>query len=101
MTTIPEALTVAVPLYNMALVLIVIALFLKLFKEAKPKTFIKPWKVMFAAVLVFIVEELLTILRDARIIVISAHINGFFELVIVSMIIYMLLLQKEYAKKVV
>jgi hypothetical protein len=47
----------------------------------------------------FIVETVLTILRAAGAINIGRHINGFFELVIIVVFIYALLLQKEYLQK--
>lgn len=94
-----EALTIVAPYYNMVLVIIALFFFAKLFFEAKPTAYLKPWKVMLAATLVFIVEEVITILRQAEVINVPFHVNGFFELVIVSLIIYLLLLQKEYAGK--
>lgn len=88
------------PYYNLALVIAVIWLFITLFKtERKAKVFLFPWKLIFFAVLVFVAEEVLTILRAAGVIDIPIHINAFFELVIIAIFIYALLLQKEHIKK--
>lgn len=88
------------PYYNLALVVVVIWLFVALFKiEPKAKVFLFPWKLLFFALLVFVVEEVLTVLRSAGVIDIPIHINAFFELVIIAVFIYALLLQKEYVKK--
>ncbi len=100
MVELGVALGMIAPYYNLALVVVAIGLFLALFKiEPKAKVFLFPWKLLFFAVLVFILEEVLTVLRSAGIIDIPIHINAFFELVIISVFIYALLLQKEYIKK--
>ncbi|MBI4141493.1 hypothetical protein HY484_01055 [Candidatus Woesearchaeota archaeon] len=92
------ALATVAPYYNLALVLIVIWLFVKLFKTpAKARTQL-PWKVIFAALCIFIVEELLTVLRTQQLVLIPVHINGFFELGIITLFIYALLKQKEISR---
>lgn len=97
MTELVTALTVAAPYYNLSLVIIVLFLFGKLFstKIINKKVYLAPWHYIFVAVLIFIVEEVLTVLRQARVIDIPFYINGFFELAIISLFIYTLLLQKE------
>jgi len=94
------ALAQVAPLYNLALVLIAIVLFIKLFMTpAKDKrAYLLPWKIIFFAVCVYILEEVLTVLRYMDIINIPVHINGFFELLIIISFIYALLLQKEHIK---
>ena len=98
--TLPEALALAAPYYNLALVIVAILLFIKLFSVCKEKgsrnTFILPWKILFWAVIIFVLEEVFTILRAAGILNIPAPINGFFELAIIILFIYLLLLQKQY-----
>ncbi len=91
-----EALTLAAPFYNLALVVVMLFLFSKMFTTATKKTFLKPWYAIFAAVIIFIMEEVITILRAAGLIDITLYINGFFELIIISLFIYTLLLQKEH-----
>ena len=88
------------PLYNLGLVLIAVWLFLKLFTTPvrDRRVYLMPWKLLFFAVLVFIIEELLTVLRAMGVINIPVHINGFFELIIICTFIYTLLLQKEHVK---
>jgi hypothetical protein len=101
MTGLVEALVIAAPYYNLALVLVVIYLFSKLFHtKAKSKTvYLKPWYYLCAATVVFIIEEIITVMRAADVVQITKHINGFFELAIISLFIYTLLLQKEHVKK--
>ncbi len=94
------ALGMVAPYYNLALVAVVLWLFRLLFKtEPKAKVFLFPWKLLFFAVLIFIAEEILTVLRSTGLIDIPLHINAFFEIVIISVFIYALLLQQEYVKK--
>lgn len=89
------------PLYNLGLVLIAIYLFIKLFTTPvrDKRVYQMPWKILFFAVVVFIIEEVITILRYIDFINIPKHINGFFELIIICTFIYMILLQKEHLKK--
>ncbi len=87
------------PYYNLALVVIVILLFVRLFKTNNKNSYIKPWKLLFFAILVFVMEEIFTVLKNAAVIEIPRITNAFFEMMIISLFIYMLLLQKEYVKK--
>jgi uncharacterized membrane protein len=102
MTTISEAVNLAAPYYNLALVVIVLVLFIRLFRTRPTglDIFMKPWYVLFAVIMVYIVEEVTTVLRAAGLIPLeNVYINGFFELIIVSLLIYMMLIQKEHLKK--
>ena len=94
---IAQSLAEAAPLYNLGLVIIAIFLFIKLFTTPvrDRRVYLMPWKLLFFALLVFVVEEVLTVLRQMEIINIPKHINGFFELIIICTFIYTLLLQKE------
>ena len=87
------------PYYNLALVVIVILLFIRLFKIDDKNNYTKPWKLLFFAISIFVLEEILTVLKNAGIITIPRIANAFFEMIIISLFIYMLLLQKEYVKK--
>jgi len=88
------------PLYNLGFVLIAIFMFIRLFGTPVKdrRVYLMPWKLLFFALLVFIVEEVLTVLRQMEIINIPKHINGFFELIIICTFIYTLLLQNEHMK---
>lgn len=94
------ALAQVAPLYNLALVAITVFLFIKLFITPRKNkaVYLFPWKIIFFALCVYIVEEVLTVLRYMEIINIPRHINGFFELVIIISFIYALLSQKEHIK---
>ena len=98
MSEIANALGAVAPYYNLAMVCVAVYLFIKLFRtpiKAK-NVYVLPWKYLFAAVIIYILEEIFTVLRSAGIITIVEHVNGFFELVIISLFIYALLLNKEY-----
>ena len=99
MTDFLVALGMIAPIYNLAFVLVAVYLFVKLFKTQRVgRVFLAPWKLIFAAVLVFVAEEVLTILRMLDIINIPIHINGFFELFMIITFIYALLTLKEHIK---
>ena len=101
MSELTVALGLVAPYYNLGFVIIAVFLFITLFNtRAKDKrVFVKPWGYLFAAVCVFILEEVTTVLRTLGVLDIPVHINGFFELVIISLFIYTLMLQKEHIKK--
>jgi len=90
----------AAPWYNLGLVVISVFLFIKLFTTPvrDKRVYLMPWKLLFFALLVFIVEEVITVLRQMEVINIPKHINGFFEIIIICTFIYTLLLQKEHMK---
>ncbi len=97
--TFGEALGTVAPYYNLVLALIALALFLHLFSyESKRFAYIKPWKILFLGFILFIIETVMTILRGAGLIKFHPAIFPFFEMVIVTMFIYMILLQKQYVK---
>jgi heme A synthase len=96
-----EAISVSAPIYNLVLVAVLVVLFIRLFRT-QPRisgVFMKPWKVMFMVICVYILEEVTTVLRGTGAINVTVYINGFFELIIVSLITYLLMLQREYWKK--
>ena len=97
------SLAQAAPLYNLGLVVIALILFYKLFtlRVKDRRVYLLPWKLMFAGLAIFIVEEVLTILRGLEYVTIPIHINGFFEVLIISTFIYALLLQKEHVKRTI
>ena len=100
MVDLGVALGMIAPYYNLAMVIVAVWLFCTLFKtEPKAKVFLFPWKLLFFAVIVFIVEEILTVLRAVGLIDIPVHINALFELAIIAVFIYTLLLQREYVQK--
>lgn len=96
LTTLAKALGFVAPWYNLALVTIVVLLFLKLFDIRNKKVYTKPWKMVFVGVLIFIVEEVMTVLRSLGLISFHPAIFPMFEVVIISLFIYALLLQKQY-----
>lgn len=97
-TPFTRALEMVAPYYNLLFVIIVIYLFVQLFKTYKPggKVYLTPWAYIFGGLVIFIIEELITILRAVGLVLIPININGFFELAMVSLFIYAVLLQKQY-----
>jgi hypothetical protein len=96
--TLSACLGIVAPYYNLALVIIVVFLFIRLFKTKNEKLN-KPWLFLFLAVLIYILEEVLTVLRAAGLPSLPRVFNGIFEMCMLSLFIYMLLLQKEAIKK--
>ena len=89
------------PYYNLGFVVIVVFLFIQLFRAhatRESRVYLTPWVLIFCAVCIFILEEVFTILRSVGVLNIPTNINGYFELVIISLFIYSLLLQKEFIK---
>ena len=103
MSEFTTALTLVAPYYNLGLVMVVLYLFIKLFRTAEenPDVFIAPWVYLFGAVLVFVLEEIVTVLRAIGLLPeVARNLNGPFELVIIILFVYALLLQRQYAEAV-
>ena len=98
-STLAECLGSVAPCYNLVLVVIVIILFIQLFKLQKKGVYIFPWKLLFYGILIFVAETVLTILEGLGIISINNLIAPLMEMTIISLFIYMLLLQREYVQK--
>lgn len=87
------------PYYNLALVIIVVILFIKLFSLKNKNIYLKPWKLLFFAIIVYIIEEFVTVLESLNVITVSELLFPLFEMVMIVSFIYMILLQKEYMNK--
>jgi hypothetical protein len=85
------------PFYNLALVAIVITLFIKLFTLKKKNAL--PWQMIFVAVLIYVTEQVLTVTNNLNITTVPRITNSFFEMAIITIFIYVLLMQKEFVKK--
>ncbi len=101
MTTFYEALGWIAPFYNLFLTAIVAYLFYGLYQTRTKgkKVYLEPWKYMAFALGVFVVEIITTILRSAQVLDLPYYINGYFELAIISLFIYALLLQKQHMER--
>jgi hypothetical protein len=86
------------PYYNLALVLVVVILFIKLFKTPNKKAYILPWKILFFSIIVYIVEEIITVLQKSGLMAVPKVIFPVFEMIIIISFTYMVLIQKEYVK---
>lgn len=96
---LPSCLGLVAPYFNIGLVIICVILFLELFSIKNSKMFLAPWKFLFYAVLIYIFEEILTILTNLNVLSLPAVIFPMFEMVIIVLFIYMLLIQKEHLSK--
>ena len=99
MAGLDVCLGLVAPYYNLVLVAFVIGLFLFLFKNAPKKLNIKPWKLLCIAVMIFVLEEILTVFNDADIISVHRLVAPLLEMVIIGLFTYMLLLQKEIVNR--
>ena len=97
--TVGQCAALVAPYYNLALVVIVVIMFLKLFKTHTPENFTKPWYLLFAAICVFILETVLTIIRQTTAFDYPRWINPVFEMIMIGLFIYMLLIQKQHIKE--
>ena len=94
-----ECVGIVAPYYNLALVVVVIALFFKLFSLKNKGLFMEPWRLLFVALIIFVVEEVLTVLSFAGVLSYPRILNAVFEFIIIIIFIYMLLVQKEYVDR--
>src|SRR3989338_4001631 len=100
MSEVPQALGIVAPWYNLAMVAVVIILFIHLFRTHRKTHLghIKPWVLLFVAVLVYVAEAVFTVLRSSQVFDLPHHVNGYFELVMIALFIYALLSEKEYLR---
>ena len=97
---IPTCLGVIAPYYNLAFVIVLLILFVYLFRiPNKHKVYDTPWKLLLAAIGVFIVEEGMTVLGKSGLISFPHIIFALFELAMIVLFMYMCLLQKQHLRK--
>jgi len=99
-TEFETALGLVTPFYNLILAVIILFLFMKFFRMPNRLVYMKPWKIIFAAFCIYLIEETFTVIRNLGLLDFPTIMNGIFEMIIISLFIYALLLQKEYLKKV-
>ena len=90
-----EAFSLVSPWYNLAMILVGVYLFSILAKIKSKKIDLNPWKFVFGALGVGLLEEITIVLRSSQIVSIPIHINGFFEIIIISLLLYTLLLKRK------
>ena len=94
-----QAVGLVAPYYNLALAVIVIVLLFKLFSYSSSRfSYSKPWKVFLYGFSIFIIETIMTILRGLGYITFHPAIFPLFEMTIITLFIYMILLQKQYVQ---
>ena len=97
--TLEICLEMVAPYYNLALVTIVVILFIILFKKKNEDVYIRPWQILFIAILIYIFEQILNVLFNLGLIVFPRILNAILEMLIITSFIYVLLLKLEYVKK--
>ncbi|MBI5066014.1 hypothetical protein HZA97_07290 [Candidatus Woesearchaeota archaeon] len=95
MSTLKEAFTLVAPWYNLAMILVGLYLFFVLSKIKNNSINLAPWKFVFAALGVGLIEELTIVLRSSGVISVPIHINGFFEVIIIGLLLYTLFLKRK------
>jgi hypothetical protein len=98
MTILTESLGIVAPYYNMVLVVIVVILFIVFLRRQDLDISKKPWKLLFAAIMIYIVEELLTVTKISEIGNMYKILHPLLEMGMIALFIYMLLSQREYLK---
>ncbi len=97
--TLGDSFGLVAPYYNLLFVSILLVLFVKLFSHGDKKfAYSKPWKLLLTAVLVYIVEEVITVLAGLGVLTFPLWLFPAFEMIMILCFIYMLLLQKQYIK---
>lgn len=98
MASLDVCLGTVAPYYNLALVIIIIPLFIKLLSIKTKKVNLRPWTLLFIGFSIYIVEEVLTVLNGLGVTNTPRILTSIFEMVIITLFIYMLLLQREIVK---
>ena len=93
-----ECLGYIAPFYNLVLVGILLILFFVFFRNPHKKVYLKPWKILLAVTLVYVVEEIMTATGVSEFMGIYRVAHPLFEMIMVGLFIYMLLLQREYLR---
>ena len=99
LTDIGNCLRVVAPLYNLVLVVLVVMLFIKLLSLKNKGVYIIPWRLLFFALCVYIIEEILAVMDIMNVVDIPDLVFPLLETIMVSAFIYLILLQREYLKK--
>ena len=99
MTAADACLRVVAPYYNLILRLIALLFFYKILTTRNCRAYIQPWRLLFVAVLVYIIEQVVAILDIAGAIMVGKLFFPLLEMVIIALFVYTLLLQKAYIEK--
>ncbi|MFH2027723.1 MAG: hypothetical protein ABIJ08_01160 [Nanoarchaeota archaeon] len=99
MADLGSCLGLVAPYYNLVLVLILLPLFVGLLNKKNKEIDLKPWVLLFAAIIIYIIEEILTVMNGIGFISSPRILTSMFEMAMISLFIYMLLLQKEIIKR--
>ena len=99
MVHVTECLGIGAQYYNLALIVVVLILYITLLMTPNiKKTFLTPWKYIFASLCIYIVEQILSIINTTGAMKIHPLIFPIFEFFIIIIFIYALLTMKEHIK---
>ena len=98
MSHLTESLGLVAPYYNLVLVTIVVILFIVFLRRQDLTISKKPWKLLFAAILIYILEEILTVTGISDIGNMYKILHPLLEMGMIGLFIYMLLSQREYLR---
>ncbi|MBW3019733.1 hypothetical protein KY334_00390 [Candidatus Woesearchaeota archaeon] len=98
MNEFTDALSKIAPIYNIMLSFVVFYMLyiLILGKTRKTKSYLKPWKYFYVAITLFIIEEIITLLKFFKILsdaTIPRTFNASIELIIIILFVFMLKLE--------
>ena len=96
MQTAGELLGHSLPYFNLILVLIVIFFLIRIILIKNRNTYITPWKFLLFAIIVYTIEELLTVIHISGALPIPKIVFPLMEMIIICSFIYMVMLQKKY-----
>ena len=96
--TLTDAISTVGGFYNIALVAIVMIMFVFFLRKHSKAIYMKPWKLLFFALCVYIIEEISQILLNVVGMQIPKVLFPLYEMIMITTFIYMLLIQKEYMK---
>ena len=98
-TSLQLAIAQVAPLYNIAFVIIILFLFAVLFSRRNKRAYLKPWRILYFAIVLFIIEQSLVILSQQNIMHSPDLLFPIIELIIITSFIYMVLDQKLYLRR--
>lgn len=96
--TLNDAISTVGGFYNLVLVAVVMVMFVFFLRNPSRRIYIKPWKLLFFTLCVYVVEEISQVLLNVAGWPIPKIIFPIYEMIMITTFIYMLLMQKEYMK---
>jgi len=90
-----------IPLVNLVIALVIIFLFTRFFYLPHRLHHVRPWKIIFIALLIWLIEEVLTIMDSFGVFHMNLLIGRGIELVIIILVLHAVFLQKRYIEEII